>query len=194
MAKATQPLAPKTPQTKLSSRGPDLGRHARKCAICNHPEREAIEREFLRWCEPAQIVCDYRLPCITSIYHHAHATGLLARRRRSLRGVAERILEYVDTAQISGSTVLQAMRIYAHITEDGQWIEPPKEFIVTHIHKFEPREPLTVASAPAPQRNALNSSETEGQSSASDRNNGLGGSPEEILIATVNASREEPSD
>ncbi|MHB8526237.1 MAG: hypothetical protein ACYDD2_08795, partial [Candidatus Acidiferrales bacterium] len=50
------------------------------------------------------------------------------------RGVSERILECVTNASPSASSVLRAMRIFAHITEDGQWIEPPKRAIVTHVH------------------------------------------------------------
>ncbi|MHB8675278.1 MAG: hypothetical protein ACYDCE_02225, partial [Candidatus Acidiferrales bacterium] len=53
---------------------------------------------------------------------------------RNLRGVSERILECVTNASPSASSVLRAMRIFAHITEDGQWIEPPKRAIVTHVH------------------------------------------------------------
>lgn len=42
----------------------------------------------------------------------------------------------VDSASISGNTILRAMRIFAHITEDGQWLEPPKVSIVEHRHSF----------------------------------------------------------
>ena len=111
-----------------------LGRHRRRCAICHHPELEEIEAEFIRWADPHDLVDDYQLPSRSAIYRHAEATGLLARRRRNLRGVSERILECVTNASPSASSVLRAMRIFAHITEDGQWIEPPKRAIVTHVH------------------------------------------------------------
>ncbi|MHB8756095.1 MAG: hypothetical protein ACYC92_14240 [Candidatus Acidiferrales bacterium] len=119
---------------KQQARAAALGRHRRRCAICHHPELEEIEAEFIRWADPHDLVDDYQLPSRSAIYRHAEATGLLARRRRNLRGVSERILECVTNASPSASSVLRAMRIFAHITEDGQWIEPPKRAIVTHVH------------------------------------------------------------
>ena len=65
------------------------------------------------------------MPYGAGIYRHAKATGLLERRRRNLRGVAERILERADAIHPTAEAILSAMRIYAHITEDGRWIEPP---------------------------------------------------------------------
>ena len=113
-----------------------LARHRRKCAICRHPQREQIEDDFIRWHDPWEIVNDYELPSRSCLYRHVEAHGLLARRRRNLRGVAERILENVDSAVITASAVLHAMRLFAHITEDGQWLEPPKRAIVTHVHSY----------------------------------------------------------
>jgi hypothetical protein len=28
---------------------PDFSRHARRCAVCAHPDRDAIEGDFIRW-------------------------------------------------------------------------------------------------------------------------------------------------
>jgi len=114
----------------------DLQRHARKCAICNHPQREEIESEFLHWEDPHHIVYDFKLPSRSCVYRHADATGLALQRRLGLRGVAERVIERVDDATITADAVLRAMRIYAHITDDGQWIEPPRITIVEHRHSF----------------------------------------------------------
>jgi len=119
---------------KQQARAAALTRHRRRCVICHHPELEEIEAEFIRWANPRDILHDYQLPSRSAIYRHAEATGLLARRRRNLRGVSERILECVTNASPSASSVLRAMRIFAHITEDGQWIEPAKRAIVTHVH------------------------------------------------------------
>lgn len=188
MTRRTQPLAPETHQSPLSPRRPNLARHARKCAICNHPDRNDIEGDFLRWRDPVDIKVHYSLPSRSSVYRHAEFTGLLARRRRNLRGVAERILECVDDAKVSGNTILRAMRIFAHVTEDGQWIEPPKESLVTHIHKFEqpaPAPPVSNNSQPVSATHALKSSI---------ENKSLKASQEEILIGTPNASRGEPND
>jgi hypothetical protein len=174
MTRRAQPLTSEAQRSLLSPRHPNLARHARKCSICNHAQREAIEDDFFRWDDP--------------LYRHAEATGLLARRRRNLRGVAERVLENVDDAKISGNTILRAMRIFAHVTEDGQWIEPPKESLVTHIHKFE---------QPAPPSPISNNSQRGCATRAlegSIENKSLTASPEQILIGNESVSRGEPSD
>jgi len=69
-----------------------MERHFRKCAICTHPDREAIDKAFLHrsrcrvWADDSaqrtivQIVKDYNLPSLSSLYRHAHATGLWLRR------------------------------------------------------------------------------------------------------------------
>lgn len=126
------------PQSPVESDQPksdlNLARHARKCAICNHPDREFIDEDFISWRSETFICRVYSLPSPSSIYRHASATGLLARRRRNLRGVAERILENVNGVTVTANAVIRAMRLFASITEDGQWAEPPKRTIVTHIH------------------------------------------------------------
>jgi hypothetical protein len=119
-----------------------LSHHARKCAICKHPDRQAIDDDFINWRSHHAMAVEYQLPVRSSLYRHAEATGLLARRRRNLRGVAERILEQVADAPPSAASVLRALRIFTQITEDGQWVDPPKRSIVTHIH--------THADSPAP--------------------------------------------
>ena len=110
-----------------------LARHARKCSICNHPDREAIEADFINWRSEETISYEFSLSSRTSIYRHAAATGLLRKRRLNLRGVCERIIERAEEAPPSAASILRALRIFAQITEDGQWIEPPKRSIVTHI-------------------------------------------------------------
>jgi hypothetical protein len=44
------------------ARPPDVGRHARKCCICRHPKRDAIEAAFLGWRSPDVIADEYGLP------------------------------------------------------------------------------------------------------------------------------------
>ncbi|HEV2489965.1 MAG TPA: hypothetical protein VGT03_09175 [Candidatus Acidoferrales bacterium] len=208
MTTRPQPISPEAHPPIRRRPRPNLSRHARKCAICTHPRREEIDDDFFHWYSPVQIYNEYDLPSVSTLYRHAEATGLLARRRRrNLRGVAERVMENVDDAKVSGSTILRAMRIFAHVTEDGQWLEPPKESLVTHIHKFEPPAP----PLPASQREALTLSEAEGRPPASVSNNSqpastthalegsienksLSSSLEEILIGNESVSRGEPSD
>ena len=58
---------------------PSMERHSRKCAICTHPDRQAIDEAFLHRSDKHQIVKDYNLPSLSSLYRHAHATGLRVR-------------------------------------------------------------------------------------------------------------------
>ncbi len=129
-----QPRSSQDAQRAKRQATTSLERHARKCAICNHADRAAIDDDFVGWRSESTITIDYQLPSRSSVYRHAAATGLLQRRRLNLRGVAERIIERVDEAPPTASAILRAMRLFAHITEDGQWVEPTKRTVVTHIH------------------------------------------------------------
>ncbi len=59
-------------------------------AIVRHPSREEIELEFINWRSPASIVKQYELTNRASIYRHAHALGLFAKRRRNVRAALRR--------------------------------------------------------------------------------------------------------
>lgn len=111
-----------------------LERHARKCSICRHPDREAIEADFINWRSEETIRYEFSLGSRSSIYRHAAATGLLRKRRLNLRGVCERILERAEDVPPSAAAVLRALRIFTQITEDGEWRDRPRRSIVTHIH------------------------------------------------------------
>jgi hypothetical protein len=111
----------------------DLARHRRRCAVCHHPDCELIEEHFLSWHRPLDISVDFQLTDRSAIYRHAHAFGLFDRRRRNIRSVTEQILEKVDGVRVTAHSVLQALRAFTQITEDGQWIEPPRRVVVTHI-------------------------------------------------------------
>ena len=61
---------------------PDFSRHARRCCICSHPDRDAIEGDFIRWHSVELIAREYKIATRKSIYRHAHCTGLFAWRAR----------------------------------------------------------------------------------------------------------------
>lgn len=191
---------------------PNLGRHTRKCAICNHPDRDSIDADIISWRSASTITLDYALPARSSIYRHAAATGLLQRRQRNLRGACERIIERVDEAPPSASAVLRALRIYAQITDDGQWLEPAKRSIVTHVHITKHDSPLSPLGAPSSAPSAEGrmvsvSAPSPAESATPPPDDSLGEISintrwnkrlpsrfdPEILIATQNASRGEPS-
>ncbi|MGD1212103.1 MAG: hypothetical protein ABR973_12185 [Candidatus Acidiferrales bacterium] len=58
--------------------------HKRRCSVCCHPEREAIEEAFLDWGNVSHLTEEYHLPGRTAIYRHARALGLDTRPRRQL--------------------------------------------------------------------------------------------------------------
>src|SRR6185437_6086283 len=146
-ARAHDTAAAKAQIAARCQSNPSFERHARKCAICNHPDCDSIESDFVNWRSEATIALNYQLPSRSSVYRHAAAAGLLERRRANLRGVCERIIEHVDQAPPSGMAVLRALRIYSQITEDGHWVEPPKQSLVTHVHVTEHAQAPSPANA-----------------------------------------------
>ncbi len=113
---------------------PAPDRHERKCLICNHPDREAIEEEFLHWNGPAEIASRYDVSR-HAIYRHAHAGNLFAERSGKMRSVLDLIIERADCAQVTGDTIIRAVRAYSCLTDDGRWVEPTRRVIVTHEGK-----------------------------------------------------------
>lgn len=115
-----RPMEPETP----------LERHERKCIICHHPERETIEDMFVHWHQPFRMAHDYDLP-LRSVYRHAHATGLLAARRRNLRCVLDHILERATSTHVTSDAIVRAVRAYTCLTDDNKWVEPATHVIVS---------------------------------------------------------------
>ena len=135
-----------------SEKAVDLLRHQRRCKICHHSDRQAIEHEFLEWRSLTEISVDYDIPDRATIYRHAHATGLFLR-RRTFRGALERIMERAEDAAVTASAVVQAVRADARINDDGQWIEPTRTIQVVHT-SIEPSPPPaaspSASRSPAP--------------------------------------------
>jgi len=146
-ARAHDTAAAKAQIAARCQSNPSFERHARKCAICKHPDCDSIESDFVSWRSETTIALNYQLPSRSSVYRHATAANLLERRRANLRGVCERIIEHVDQAPPSGMAVLRALRIYSQITEDGHWVEPPKHSLVTHVHVTERAQVPSPANA-----------------------------------------------
>ena len=126
---------------KQSRNGPSPSRHSLKCAICNHPDRAAIEFDFLNWRNPGDMVQAYRFRGLSTIYRHAHATGLFTKRRLNLRFAMERIVERVNEVPVTANAVIRAARAVARINDAGEWVDPPSRVIVTHINSEEVGDP-----------------------------------------------------
>jgi len=106
---------------------PDSERHSRLCSICSHPDRDAIEGDFVRWRKPREIIDDYRLSSRSAFYRHVHATGLFQRRRFELARVLETRLEEADDCPLEQFDIItRAARVYAHLDDNGRWFEPTR--------------------------------------------------------------------
>lgn len=108
---------------------PSLNRHARKCAVCHHKDRAAIESDFLHWHSPAEIIHDYKIRKPRTLYRHAHATGLFNQRMQNIRYAAAHMVDHAETVRPSAIAVLKAMRACSLIDEHGNWTDPPTRII-----------------------------------------------------------------
>lgn len=115
----------------------DPNRHRRKCSVCKHPEREAIEDEFLEWRSPQAIGAHYGIHK-NSIYCHAHAMGLFVRRRGNMRSALEILIEQAEHARLTGQTIINALRAYSCLQDDGRWVEPPTHVIYSVERSVHP--------------------------------------------------------
>ena len=115
---------------KLRDRAaPNPSRHQRLCQVCRHPDREAIEHDFLDWRSPIEIAIQYKLSDRASVVRHARAASLVEVRRHNVRAALERVIERAEEADVNGHFIVSAVRTYLRITDDGQLVEPP-----TRIH------------------------------------------------------------
>ena len=112
-----------------------MGAHTRRCNVCRHPDRKAIEHEFLRWRSPDKIAREYGIPDHSSIYRHVHATGIFARRRRAVRVALESVIECAEIVKVTASSVVKAVHAYTHLNEFGEWIKHPTKHIVIVQHQ-----------------------------------------------------------
>jgi len=110
-------------ERESSSKSVDVRRHGQRCMICLHPECKAIERDFLSWRSPVEIAKTYGLADRSTVYRHAHALNLLAKRRQNVRAALERIIEKAGDVEVTAASVVAAVQAYAKINATGQWID-----------------------------------------------------------------------
>jgi hypothetical protein len=118
------------PEPRPRRRSP--ARHGRKCNVCNHPDREAIEQAYLHWQSPEKIAREFGIADHSSVYRHVHATGLTTRRSLHTRHALDYIIEQAGAIRVTGDDVIKAIRAASCLTDDGKWVEPPKRVIITH--------------------------------------------------------------
>lgn len=99
------------------------GRHEQNCGVCKHEERESIERDFVAWRSPVTIAEEYKLSNRATVYRHAHAFGLFAKRQRNIRAALERIIERSDNVPVNAAAVVAAIVAYSKINSEGRFVE-----------------------------------------------------------------------
>ena len=117
----------------------NLGRHKRCCTVCALEKCAEIEAAFVAWESPVRITQEYGLADRTSIYRHAHALGLMAKRKRNMRAALEKIIERAGEVEVTSSAVVAAVQAYAKINAEGQWIDRSE-----HVNLNELFERMTV--------------------------------------------------
>lgn len=135
---------------------PPLERHRRKCQVCNHPDRESIDSEYLEWFAPWAISQEYKVP-VRALQRHFRAMGYIARRRERLENVLDHIMEKASTAKCTGDTVLRAVRVATCLRDGNRWVEPSSNVVFS-----TQRRPTDMApEIPAPKIPALGGGASE---------------------------------
>ena len=119
-----EPAAPKVskPWQPSEEKPVNQGRHESHCSICCHPKRDEIEDAFVSWISPVRISADYSVTR-DSVYRHAHALGLMEKRRRNVRSALERIIEKAGEVKVNAAAVVSAIGTYARINSRGEMVE-----------------------------------------------------------------------
>ena len=111
---------------------------------------------FVHWHSASRIHRRFMLPDRSTIYDHAHATGLFAKRRRNLRYALEHMIERADECDISSHGIVAAIKAYASLTTSGEWIEPARRVIYTSVSssRASARSRKSFCSAPLASKNS----------------------------------------
>jgi hypothetical protein len=116
------------------------GRHEYQCTICSHAQRDEVERAFLNWTSLSLMGKQYSVSR-DSIYRHAHALGLMDKRRRNVRAALEKIIEKAGDVEVSATAVVSAVAAYAKINANGQWIERSEHISLNELFdRMTPQE------------------------------------------------------
>jgi hypothetical protein len=116
---------PRAPRRELT----DLERHQRKCYICNHPDSEEFDQDFLNWSDPANLIKKYLIVDRRYIYRHAHATGLMERRRFLIRDSLEHLIEKAESVTPSADAIIRAVQACSRINAQGEWVDSPRRVV-----------------------------------------------------------------
>jgi hypothetical protein len=133
--------APRAPRRELTA----IERHERKCVICQHPLREAIDDYFMHWYPSRRIAKEFLIPKVRCIYRHAHATGLMRQRRLAVRDSLEYIVERAYDVVPSAEAVIQAVQACCRINDQGEWVDPARRVIFSsEVQRRSANAPATL--------------------------------------------------
>jgi hypothetical protein len=118
----------------------EASHHSRKCTICHHPDRAAIEDDFVNWINISDISLEFDVP-ERSIRCHSRATRLYERRRAKYHAALDLIIEDASQVLSTGDTIIRAIRAASCLDDSGRWVEPPKRVIFTTEHAYAPALP-----------------------------------------------------
>lgn len=121
--------------------GTSLNHHQIRCAICHHPDRTAIETDFLHWTRPVEIIREYGLGDRRVVGRHARALGLFQIRAAKTREALGYIIEQAEMVTATAGEIIRAVRAHCCIDENGRWHEPIRRTIVTHVTRTVPTGP-----------------------------------------------------
>ncbi|HKS81298.1 MAG TPA: hypothetical protein VJR23_07305 [Candidatus Acidoferrales bacterium] len=144
MAQALSPEGPK----KYPPRRVALVHHRRKCIVCNHPQRDKIEFDYLSWRQPALIAEDFHLKDTRPLNRHAEATGLYRLRARRLAPALDRLIQQCGSVRATASSLINAIKLHAQL--EGLWEEPPRRIIITRLDGSQPPAPPRPAQPTGP--------------------------------------------
>jgi hypothetical protein len=148
------------------SRHTSRGRHEHQCRICSHPKRDEIEQAFIAWVSPTQIAKKYSVSR-DGVYRHAHAFGLLDKRRRNVRTALERIIEKAGEVEVTAGAVVAAVQAYSKINAAGQWVERSEHVNLNELFDCMTREEMETyakeGNLPAWFENAIGATATDGR-------------------------------
>jgi len=126
--------SPRRRRTKAPAHTPEsllLSYHTRNCAICGSEYQDEIEDAFLNWESVDTIARSYAIQR-RSIYRHAHATGLFARRDRNIRRALGLLIHRADKVRdVSADHIIRAAKTLAHLNEQGEWVAPVTRIVVS---------------------------------------------------------------
>ncbi len=124
---------------------PDENRHNSKCAVCNHPDRESIESDFIAWRSVTMLAREFDVQP-RSIYRHAVACDLFSRRSRNVRMALEQIIQRADSIMVTPSSIVQAVKAHARISSQGQWRNHERRIHLDISVSGSAQEPLPPAT------------------------------------------------